>query len=151
MRFWSANRQPAASGAGAPQSRADKMLLSAANVQVAGEADIMGEFEKLHPLVRKRVPSGRILPVCFPVLDLLESKFNILNPRRRWLQIPPRLLTVPSVGAKPQLKLLGKARKQAAAQQEAHEQRSATALGRRLEEAEARLRPELFAFLPPSC
>lgn len=63
MRFWSANRQPAASGPGAPQSRADKMLLSAANVQVHGETDIVGEFEKLHPLVRRgRAPGfpGRL-------------------------------------------------------------------------------------------
>lgn len=57
-------------------------------------------------------------------------------------QIPPRLLTEPSAGARPQLKPLGKARstQAAAAQQAEHlEQRSASALGRRLEEAEAKL------------
>lgn len=59
--------------------------------------------------------------------------------------MPPRLLTAPSVGAKPQVKLLGKARKQAAAAQQAEppEQRIATALGRRLEEAEAKLAASL--------
>lgn len=53
MRFWSANRQPAASsGPGGPQSRADRMLVSAASAVVSGETDVVGEFAKLHPLAR---------------------------------------------------------------------------------------------------
>lgn len=61
MRFWAANRQASAAGGGAPQSRADKMLLSAASAAVHGEADTVGEFEKLHPLARARAPEAPLV------------------------------------------------------------------------------------------